>query len=62
MATVLLLADTLAVLFEHLGLRHVSVAACTCSAWAAAAELTVSGWRILSPSRVLGGVRGVAPG
>jgi DNA-binding beta-propeller fold protein YncE len=62
-ATAFSAVDLLAVLFEHLGLRHLRIAAATCAAWAAAAAATAEGWRILSPMRMIGtSLRGTAPG
>lgn len=56
-------ADVLAVVFEHLGVRWLRLAAPTCSAWALAASHTIEGWRILSPSHAIGtSACGSAPG
>ena len=58
---VLLAEDLLAVVFEDLGLRHLLVAAATCTAWHKIASQTQEGWRILTVRGVFGS-GGTAPG
>lgn len=62
MHEVLLEEDLLAVTFEHLGLRHLRMAAATCGTWRSVAARTEEGWRILSPFRTIGAKhKGAAP-